>query len=115
GATELHHFIVREMADREAIASDGSGGKRNRLPGMPLVVQAVSICPVPVLPGLAPYNAGQHKHDRGKAASQLQIKSAERALLGHVRGWAVMIHPIGPPLQAPCEEVEFRRGQISGG
>ena len=91
GATEPRYFIVREMANREAIASDGSGGKRNRLPGMPHVVQAVSICPVTVLPGLAPCNAGQNQHDRGKAAGQLQIKMAERALLGHVCRRTVVI------------------------
>ena len=114
-ATELRHFIVREMSDREAIASDGPGGERKRLPGVPYVVQAVSICPVTVLPRLAPRNAGQNKHDWRRAAGQLHFKIAAPALLRHVPGRTVMIQPIWPPLQTPCEEVEFRRVQIPGG
>ena len=37
-ATELRDLIVREMTDRKAVASDGSAGKRERLPGVPHVV-----------------------------------------------------------------------------
>ena len=37
-ATELRDFIVREMTDREAVASDGSGGERKGLPGVPYIV-----------------------------------------------------------------------------
>jgi hypothetical protein len=37
-AAELRDFIVREMADRKAFASDGSGGEREGLPGVPHVV-----------------------------------------------------------------------------
>ena len=33
-ATGLRDFIVREMTDGKAVASDGSGGKRECLPGM---------------------------------------------------------------------------------
>ena len=47
------------------------------------------------------------------AAKSVEI--AQRALLGHMRGGAVMIEPVGPLVQAPCEEVEFRRMQITGG
>src|SRR5205807_1327424 len=50
GATELRHFIVWEMTDREASASHGSGGERKRLPGVPHVMQAVSIRALLVLP-----------------------------------------------------------------
>ncbi len=37
-AAELRDFIVREMTDRKAVASDGSGGEREGLPGVPHVV-----------------------------------------------------------------------------
>ena len=114
-ATELRDFIVREMTDRKAVASDGSGGERKRLPGVPDIVQAVSICPVTVLPRLAPRNAGQDKHYWRRAVGPFHLEIAERALFGHVRGGTVMIQPIGPLLQAPCEEVEFGRVQIPGG
>jgi hypothetical protein len=49
------------------------------------------------------------------AAGQLHFEIAQRALLGHVRRGTVMIQPIGPLLQASCEEVEFGRVQIPGG
>jgi hypothetical protein len=61
-ATELRDFIIGEMAYRKAVASNGSGGEGERLPGVPYVVQAVSICPITILPRLAPRNAGQNKH-----------------------------------------------------
>ena len=112
---QLRDFIVREMTDRKTVASDGSGGERERLPGVPYVVQAVSICPVAILPRLAPRNAGQDKHDWRGAAGQLHLEIAQRTLFGHVRRGTVMVQPIGPLLQAPCEEVEFGRVQIPGG
>ena len=37
-AHELRDFIVREMTDRKAVASNGSGGEREGLPGVPHVV-----------------------------------------------------------------------------
>ena len=37
-AAELRDFIVREMTDRKPVASDGSGGEREGLPGVPHVV-----------------------------------------------------------------------------
>jgi hypothetical protein len=37
-AAELCDFIVREMTGGKAVASDGSGGERECLPGVPDVV-----------------------------------------------------------------------------
>ena len=37
-AAELRDFIVRKMTDRKAVASNGSGGEREGLPGVPYVV-----------------------------------------------------------------------------
>src|SRR6266705_2863349 len=51
-ATQLGHFIVREMSGREAVAADSAGGECKRLPSVPYVVQAVPICPFIVLPRL---------------------------------------------------------------
>jgi hypothetical protein len=95
-ATGLRDFIVREMTDGKAIASDGSGGKRECLPGMSHIVQAVSIRPVTILPRLAPRDAGQHKYYRHRAIGPLHLKIAESTLLGHVRRGPVVIQPIGP-------------------
>ena len=114
-ATQLGHFIVREMSGREAVAADSAGGECKRLPSVPYVVQAVPICPFIVLPRLAPHNTGQNKHNGRRVAGQRHFKIAAPALLRHVPGWIVMIQPIWPPLHTPCEEVEFRRVQIPGG
>ena len=114
-AAQLRHFIVREMSECEAVASDSAGGECKRLPSVPYVVQAVPICPFTVLPRLAPHNAGQNEHNGRRAAGQLHFKITAPALLRHVPGWIVVIPPIWPPLQTPCEEVEFRRVQIPGG
>src|ERR1700751_6367648 len=103
------------MPDREAFATDSAGGERKRLPSVPYVVQAVPICPFIVLPHLAPHNTGQNKHNWRRAAGQLHFKITAPALLRHVPGWIIVIPPIWPLLQTPCEEVEFRWVQIPGG
>ena len=89
--TDPRDLIVRKVTDSKTVASDGAGGQRKRLPGMSDVVQTISICPVPILPRLAPRNTGQDKHDWRGAADQLQLKTAQRTLLGHVRRGTVMI------------------------
>ena len=61
-AAELRDFIIREMTYRKTVASNSSGGEGERLPGVPYVVQAVSIGTITILPRLAPRNAGQNKH-----------------------------------------------------
>ena len=113
--TDPRDLIVRKVTDSKTVASDGAGGQRKRFPGMPDVVQTISICPVPILPRLAPRNTGQDKHDRRGVAGQSQLDTALRTLLGHVRRGTVMIQSIGPVLHAPCEEVELGRMQIPGG
>ena len=61
-ASELRDFVIREIAYRKTVASNGSGAEGERLPGVPYVVQAVSICTITILPRLTPSNAGQNKH-----------------------------------------------------
>lgn len=109
-----HRKDGRELR-RKAAASHSPGRDRKRLPGVSHVVQAVSISPVTVLPRLAPGNGGQDERYWHRAISQLHLKIAARTLLGHVRGGPVMIQPVGPLLQALCEEVELGRVQIPGG
>ena len=104
-ATGLRDFIIREMTDRKGVTSYGAGGEHERLPGMPHIMQAVSICPVTILPRLAPRDAGQDKCYWRRASGPLHPEIAESTLLGHVRRGPVMIQPIGPLLQTPCEEV----------
>src|SRR5262249_33246277 len=111
----LRDFVVREMTDRIAFTSDGSGGECERLPSVSDVVQAVSIGPVTVLPGLAPCNAGQNKYNWSRVTGPRPLKSAERTLSGHMRGRTVVIQPIGPLLQTSCEEMEFSGMKIPGG
>src|SRR5580704_16356584 len=82
---------------------------------MPDVVQAVSIGPVPVFPGLAPRDAGQNKYDWRGALDRVHLKMAGRALLRHVRRGTVVIQSIRPLLQAAREEVKLSRMQIAGG
>src|SRR5262245_28247693 len=60
-ATGLRDFIIREMTDRKGVTSHGAGGEHERLSGMPHIMQAVSICPITILPRLAPRDAGQDK------------------------------------------------------
>src|SRR5205807_1409090 len=111
----LHNFIVREMTAGEAVAPNCPGGERERLPGMSDVVQAVSICPVTVLPSLAPRDAGQDKYYGRGLIRPLHLEIAASSLLGHVRRGPVMIQAIGPLLQVACEEVELGGVQIPGG
>jgi hypothetical protein len=98
-ATQLVDFIVHETSDRESIASDSPSGKSKRLPGVPYVVQAVPICPLTVLPCLAPHNTRQNEHNWRRAAGQPHFKRTAPALLRHVPRWIVMIQPIGPPFR----------------
>src|SRR5579871_5252297 len=102
------------MTGRKGVASYRSGGECEGLPGVPHVEQAVSICPVTILPRLAPRNAGQDKHDWRRAADQLHLKITQRALFGHVRRGTVVIQPVRPRLQTPCEEMAFGRMKVSG-
>ena len=82
----LRDFIIREMAYRKTVASNGLGGEGERLPGMPYVVQAVSICTITILPRLAPRNGGQNKHNGAELPTQFHLNIAQRTLFGHVPG-----------------------------
>jgi hypothetical protein len=84
-ATGLRDFVIREMTDRKGVTADGVGGDRERLPGVPHIMQAVSICPVTILPRLAPRDAGQDKCYRRRAIDPLHPEIAESTLLSHVR------------------------------
>ena len=53
-----------EVRHGEGFASNRLSRKRDRLPCVSNIVQAISISPVTILPRLAPSNAGQHKYDR---------------------------------------------------
>src|ERR1035437_417330 len=90
-ATEPRDFIVREMTDRKAVASNSPGGESERLPGVPYVMQAVSICSITVLPRLPPHNGGQNKHQGRRAGAQLHLNIAPRALFDHVLRGTIMV------------------------
>src|SRR5215472_16150758 len=92
--TELPEFIVLERTSRKAVAPDGSGCKRERLPGMPNVMQAVSISPITILPRFTPGNAGQDECEWGRTTGQRRLQIAGRALLGHVRRRPIMIQTV---------------------
>jgi hypothetical protein len=113
--TALRHSVIPEVSDAKAFASDRARSESKRLPGVPDVVQAVSICPVPILPSFAPGNAGQNENKRGGAADKFPDKVSDAALFCHVGRGPVMIEAIGPFHESPRAEVKFGRMEIAGG
>ena len=113
--TALRHCVIQEVSDAKAFASDRARSESKRLPGVPDVVQAVSICPVPVLPSFAPGNAGQNENKRGGAADKFPDKVSDAALFCHVGRRTVMIEAVGPLHEPPRAEVKFGRMEIAGG
>ena len=69
---------------RKAFASDRSSSKRESLPGMSDVVQAIPIGPVPVFPGFAPSNTGQNENERGRVVDKFRAKISDGTLFCHV-------------------------------
>src|SRR5579864_1744076 len=115
---ESRDFIVLELTGCETIASHGAGGERERLPGVPDIVQAIAISPVAVLPRFAPRNAGQDEYDGRIDARDSQVADREIAdgpLLGHMGRGPVVIQPVGPVLEAARKEMEFGRVQVPRG
>src|ERR1700677_3686925 len=83
--TLTRHSVICEMAKRKAFAADSSSGKRERLPGMSDVVQAIPIGTVSVFPGFAPGNAGQNENERGREVDKFPVKISDGALFCCVR------------------------------
>src|SRR5580658_9098109 len=105
------------MTNCKAVASNSTGGERERLPGVPHVVQAISIGSIAVLPRLTPRYGGEDKYEatRRSASRRHRFDRADRALFRHVRRRTIMIQSIRPLLQAAREEMKFGRMQIPGG
>jgi hypothetical protein len=70
----LRNLVIFELANSEAFASHCSGSKRERLPRVSDIVQAIAISAILVLPRFAPGNAGQNKDDRVIGADQPRNK-----------------------------------------
>src|SRR5580765_7003873 len=103
------------MPEGETFTPDRSRSESKRLPGVPDVVQAVPICPFPVLPSFTPGNAGQNENKRGEGAHKAPGKISDAPLFCHVGRGTVMIKTVGPLHEAPCAEVKFGRMEIAGG
>ena len=82
--TLLRNSVICEMAKRKAFASDSSSSKRERLPGMSDVVQAMPIGTVSVLPGFAPGNTGQNENERGRDVDEFTAKISDGTLFCHM-------------------------------
>ena len=77
-ATELRDFIVREIDPMAKLSHPmARAASASACQACPDIVQAVSICPVTVLPCLAPRNAGQDKHD-GRGAVAVHLHARDR-------------------------------------
>src|ERR1700691_202842 len=97
------------MAKRRAFAPDGSSGKREGLPGMSDVVQAIPICAVLILPRFAPRAASQNEKKRGRSVNKVLAKFSNAPLFCHVGRGTAMIEAVAPMREAMGREVKFGR------
>src|ERR1700739_4376561 len=95
------------MAASEGIATDGTGGKGEGLPGVAEVVETVAIGAVAVFPGFAPSNGRKNENERDGGGKHLRGKIANGALFGHVGGGAVVIETVGPIDESKGAEMKF--------